>query len=93
MTLTATVAGAGACLPPHGCPADVLRALAEAAVDPASAALVARLNPAHPEQATRTALAELCDAGLAEPRPHPLTRLLTAYALTGAGRRWVRQHG
>ena len=93
MTLTAAAAGTGACPPLHGCRADVLRALAEAAPDPASAGLVARLNPAHQEQTTRTALAELCDAGLAEQRPHPLTPLLTAYALTRDGRRWVHHHG
>ena len=74
--------------------ADTLRALAEAGVaGPPSASLVARLNPAYPRAATLRTLGELQDAGLVERRAHPLTPLLTAYALTGAGRRWVRERG
>jgi hypothetical protein len=74
--------------------ADTLRALAEAGVaGSVTASLVARLNPAYPREATLRALAELQDAGLVERGPHPLTPLLTAYGLTGAGCRWVRERG
>jgi hypothetical protein len=94
MTLTAETATALEAAPVDDCLADTLRALAEASVaGPASASLVARLNPAYPRAATQCALTELHDAGLAERRPHPLTPLLTAYALTGTGRRWVRERG
>jgi DNA-binding IclR family transcriptional regulator len=94
MTLTAETATALAAAPVDDCHADTLRALAEASAGgPASASLLARLNPAYPHAATRRALAELQDAGLVERRPHPLTPMLTACALTGAGRRWVRERG
>jgi DNA-binding HxlR family transcriptional regulator len=93
MTLTAETASALAAAPVDDGHADTLRALAEAsAAGPASASLVARLNPAYPREATLHALAELQDAGLVERRPQ-LTPLMTAYRLTGAGRRWVRERG
>jgi hypothetical protein len=94
MSLTAETAPALAADPVDDRHADTLRALAEASVaGPASGSLVARLNPAYPREATLHALAALQDAGLVERRPHPLTPLLTAYRLTGAGRRWVRERG
>jgi DNA-binding HxlR family transcriptional regulator len=94
MTLTAETATALAAPLVDDCLADTLRALAEASVaGPASASLVARLNPAYARAATQRALAELHDAGLVERRPHPPTPLLTTYGLTGAGRRWVRERG
>jgi hypothetical protein len=94
MSLTAETASALAAAPVDACHADTLRALAEASAgEPATASLVARLNPAYRCEATRRALGELRHAGLVERRPHPLTPLLSAYALTGAGRRWVRERG
>jgi hypothetical protein len=74
--------------------ADALRALAEATVHgPAGAWLVARLNPVYPPEATSRTLDELGHAGLVERCAHPLSSLLAVYALTGAGRRWVRERG
>ena len=94
MPLTAETAAALAAAPVDACHADTLRALAEASAgEPATASLVAQLNPAYRREATRRALGELQHAGLVERRSHPLTALLTAYALTGAGRRWVRERG
>jgi DNA-binding HxlR family transcriptional regulator len=55
--------------------------------------LIARLNPGHPRQLTLRALAQLHEAGLVAKHPRPLTPLLPTYALTPAGRRWVRHHG
>ena len=94
MTPTVTAAGAPARPPLAAEHADTLRAVAEATVrEPASRGLVARLNPGHPRQLTLHALAHLHEAGLIAERTHPLSPLLPTYALTPAGRRWVRHHG
>jgi hypothetical protein len=94
MTPTVPAAGAAARPPLESAHADTLRALAEATVrGPAARSLVARLNPGHPRQLTLCVLAQLREAGLVVERPHPLTRLPATYALSPAGRRWVRHHG
>jgi hypothetical protein len=81
--------------PPLTAPcADTLRALAEAgAHQPASAGLVARLNPGHPKPVTLRALEQLQKTGLVAETAHPVTPLLSAYALSPAGRAWVRRYG
>jgi hypothetical protein len=81
--------------PPLTAPcADTLRALAEASVhEPASAGLVARLNPGHPRPVTLRALEQLQETGLVTETAHPVTPLLSAYALSPAGRTWVRRYG
>jgi hypothetical protein len=74
--------------------ADTLRALAEASArEPVSAGLVARLNPAHRRSVTLRALEQLQETGLVTETAHPVTPLLSAYALSPAGRTWVRRYG
>lgn len=94
MTITAPAVDAHA-RPPLTAPcADTLRALAEAsAQEPASAGLVARLNPGHPRPVTLHALEQLQETGLLTETAHPVTPLLSAYALSPAGRTSARRHG
>jgi hypothetical protein len=94
MRTTVAAAGDAVCPPLAHVEADTLRAVAEAAIEhPASAGLVARLNPGHPRERTLSALEQLHQAGLVAESAHPLTPLLSTYALSPAGRRWVRRHG
>jgi len=74
--------------------ADALRALAEASGrEPASAGLIARLNPRYSRSETLHALKHLHELGLVAERRHVLSPVLTAYTLSPAGRAWVRHHG
>lgn len=92
---TSTAAPATERAPLTAACADTLRALAEATGhDPtATAGTVVQLNPAHPRAVTLRTLEHLHEAGFVIEGPHPLTPVLRAYALSPAGRAWVRHHG
>jgi DNA-binding HxlR family transcriptional regulator len=94
MAITASAVDVHARPPLTASCADTLRALAEAsAQEPASAGLVARLNPGYPRPVTLRALEQLQETGLLTETAHPVTPLVSAYALNPAGRTWVRRYG